>query len=83
MSASAEVIIEREPNKLLIPIRASFDKDGKPAAYLQSGKSFKLVPIEVGQRNDDDIVVVGGLKEGDIVTLESPADAAKRAKKKM
>jgi hypothetical protein len=37
----------------------------------------------VGQRNDDDIVVVGGLKEGDIVTLESPADAAKRAKKKM
>jgi len=44
MSASAEVIIEREPNKLLIPIRASFDKDGKPAAYLQSGKSFKLVP---------------------------------------
>jgi hypothetical protein len=27
--------------------------------------------------------VLGGLKEGDIVTLESPADAAKRAKKKM
>jgi len=83
MSASAEVIIERDPNKLLIPVRASFDKDGKPAAYLQEGKIFKLVPIEVGQRNDDDIVVVSGLKEGDIVTLESPADAAKRAKKKM
>jgi hypothetical protein len=83
MSASAEVIIEKDPHQLLIPIRASFDKDGKPAAYLQTGKSFKLVPIEVGKRNDDDIVVLGGLKEGDIVTLESPADAAKRAKKKM
>jgi multidrug efflux pump subunit AcrA (membrane-fusion protein) len=83
MSASAEVIIQRDPNKLLIPVRSSFDKDGKPAAYLQSGKSFKLVPIEVGQRNDDDIVVLSGLKEGDIVTMESPADAAKRAKKKM
>jgi len=47
------------------------------------GKSFKLVPIEVGQRNDDEIVVTGGLKAGDIVTMESPADAAKRAKKKM
>jgi len=83
MSSSAEVIIEREPNKLLIPVRASFDKDGKPAAYLQLGSSFKLVPITVGQRNDDEIVVRSGLKEGDIVTLESPADAAKRAKKKL
>jgi hypothetical protein len=27
--------------------------------------------------------VTGGLKEGETVTLESPADAAKRAKKKM
>jgi multidrug efflux pump subunit AcrA (membrane-fusion protein) len=83
MSASAEVIIEREPRKLLIPVRASFDKDGKPAAYLQTGSSFKLVPITVGRRNDDEIVVLSGLKEGDIVTLESPADAAKRARKKM
>jgi HlyD family secretion protein len=83
MSASAEVVIEKEPNRLLIPARASFDKDGKPAAYLQVGKSFKLVPIQVGRRNDDDIVVTGGLKEGDIVTLENPADAAKRARKKM
>ena len=82
MSATSEIIIEREPRKLLIPIRASFDKDGKPAAYLQSSTSFQLVPIEVGRRNDDEIVVTKGLKEGDIVTLETPAEAAKRAKKK-
>ena len=83
MSASAEVIVHREANQLLIPVRASFDKDGKPAVYVQEGKSFRVVPIEVGSRNDDDIVVLSGLKEGDIVTLESPAEAAKRAKKKM
>ena len=83
MSASAEVIIERQPNTLLIPARASFDKDGKPAVYVQIGKQFKVRPIEVGRRNDDDIVVTSGLKEGEIVTLESPAEAAKRAKKKM
>jgi HlyD family secretion protein len=83
MSASAEVIIERQPNMLLIPARASFDKDGKPAVYIQNGKNFAVRAIEVGRRNDDDIIVTGGLKEGEIVTLESPADAAKRAKKKM
>jgi multidrug efflux pump subunit AcrA (membrane-fusion protein) len=68
---------------LLIPARASFDKDGKPAVYIQNGKNFAVRAIEVGRRNDDDIIVTGGLKEGEIVTLESPADAAKRAKKKM
>jgi len=83
MSSSAEIIIEREPDRLLIPARSSFDKDGKPAVYVQIGKNFVVRPIQVGRRNDDDIIVTGGLKEGEIVTLESPADAAKRAKKKL
>jgi RND family efflux transporter MFP subunit len=83
MSSTAEIIIERQPNMLLIPSRASFDKDGKPAVYVQQGKDFAIRPIEVGRRNDDDIIVTGGLKEGEIVTLESPAEAAKRAKKKL
>ena len=38
-------------------------------------------PIQVGKQNDEDIIVTGGLKEGEIVTLENPAEAAKRAKK--
>jgi HlyD family secretion protein len=83
MSSTAEIIIEREPNMLLIPARASFDQGGKPAVYVQQGKNFLVRPIEVGRRNDDDIIVTGGLKEGEIVTLESPAEAAKRAKKKL
>jgi multidrug efflux pump subunit AcrA (membrane-fusion protein) len=83
MSASAEIIIERQPGMLLIPVRSSFEKDGKPAVYVQIGKDFVVRPIQVGKRNDEDIIVTGGLREGEIVTLESPADAMKRAKKKL
>jgi HlyD family secretion protein len=83
MSSTAEIIIERQPNQLLIPIRASMDKDGKPAAYVQIGKQFVIRPIQVGERNDEDTIVTSGLKEGETVTLESPADAAKRSKKKL
>jgi len=83
MSASAEIIIERDPNQLLIPVRSSFDKDGKPAVYVQTGQTFQVRRVQIGKRNDDDMVVTGGLKEGEIVTLESPADAVKRAKKKL
>jgi multidrug efflux pump subunit AcrA (membrane-fusion protein) len=50
---------------------------------VQIGKQFVIRPIQVGERNDEDTIVTSGLKEGEIVTLESPADAAKRAKKKL
>jgi HlyD family secretion protein len=83
MSASAEIIIEREPNALLIPSRASFLQKGKPAVYIQKGQAFTTRSIEVGRRNEEDLVVLKGLKEGELVTLESPAEAAKRAKKKL
>lgn len=83
MSASSEIIIQREPSALLIPVRASFVKNGKPAVFVQSGKTFASRPIQVGKRNDDEIVVTGGLKEGDMVTLEDPAESARRAKKKL
>ncbi|MCC7496161.1 MAG: efflux RND transporter periplasmic adaptor subunit [Bryobacterales bacterium] len=81
MSASAEIVLERQANQLLIPIRASFVRNGKPAVYVQSGADFIPRRIEVGRRNDTDIVVLSGLKEGEVVALESPAEAAKRAKK--
>lgn len=83
MSASAEVIIERTPGQLLIPTRASVDKDGKPAAWVQTGKDFAIRNITIGKRNDDDVVVSGGLNEGDMVALENPIEAAKKAKKKI
>jgi HlyD family secretion protein len=81
MSASAEILIESLPNSLLIPSRASFLIDGKPSVYLQQGQKFVTRPIEVGQRNENDIIVLHGLKEGERIALENPAEVAKRAKK--
>ena len=81
MSATAEIIIESQPGMLLIPVRASFVNKGKPAVYVQKGQNFQLRAIEVGKRNDTDIVVLKGLREGETVALENPAEAAKRAKK--
>ncbi|MEO8128065.1 MAG: efflux RND transporter periplasmic adaptor subunit [Bryobacteraceae bacterium] len=81
MSATAEVVIESVPNALLIPVRASFLQKGKPAVYLQKGQQFPIRVIEVGKRNDTDMIVTKGLKEGELVTLENPIEAAKKAKK--
>ena len=81
MSASAEILIESQPNVLLIPAKGSFTEKGKPAVWISKGQGFEMHGIEVGKRNESDIVVLKGLKEGDRIALENPIEAAKRAKK--
>ncbi len=81
MSASAEIVLERESRVLMVPVRASFLSQGKPAVYVQKGQHFELRRIEVGKRNEDDVIVLKGLTEGEVVTLENPFEAAKRARK--
>ena len=82
-TASAEIIVYKQTNTLTIPLQASFDNKGKPVVYVQSGKGFTMRQIQVGRQNEDELVVTGGLKEGDVVALVDPVKAAKQAKKKI
>lgn len=81
MTGSAEIVIENYSKVLLIPARASFLSNGKPAVYVQKGQDFELRRIEVGKRNETDIMVAKGLKPGEVIALENPVEAAKKAKK--
>ncbi len=81
MSATAEIVLESQPDVILIPARASFSKNGKPAVYVQKGDEFVIRSIEIGKRNETDVVVLSGLKPGETVALENPIEAAKKAKK--
>ena len=81
MSASVEIVIESRPNLLMMDARASVMSRGKPSVYIQRGPDFLLIPVEVGARNEKEIIIVKGLKKGDVVALENPIEAAKKAKK--
>ncbi len=83
MSASVDVVIESQPDVLLMPIRASFTQNGKPSAFVQAGELFRPRGIEVGIRNEDDLIVLKGLREGEVVALEDPTEAARKSKKKL
>jgi HlyD family secretion protein len=80
MSVSAEIVVHHEPGVLMVPLRSTFEKDGKPATYVFNKGEFVVRQIQVGKRNDDDIIVTGGLAEGEVVTLESPEESARRAR---
>ncbi|MBM3737313.1 MAG: HlyD family efflux transporter periplasmic adaptor subunit [Acidobacteria bacterium] len=81
MSSSAEVLIESQANALMIPARASFVNRGKPSVWVQRGTGYEVREIEVGKRNENDLVVTKGLKNGETVYLENPVEAARKAKK--
>ncbi len=78
MSASVDIVIESLPDVLMIPIRASFTQMGKPSAFVQEGEQFTPRQIEVGLRNEEDIVVTGGVREGEMVALVDPSAAVKK-----
>jgi HlyD family secretion protein len=81
MSGSAEIIIESVPNAILIPARASHVNKGKPSVWVQRGAGYEIRQIVVSKRNETDMVVTSGLREGETIYLENPVEAAKRAKK--
>jgi multidrug efflux pump subunit AcrA (membrane-fusion protein) len=83
MSASVDIVIESQADALMIPLRASFTQSGKPSAFVQVGDHFLSRLIEVGLRNEEEIVVLKGLRAGEMVALVDPVEAARKAKKKL
>ena len=72
MSATVEVIIDRRPEALVIPAKASFQVDGKPTVFVREGSGFRRQPIEVLARNSTEIVVNDVLAPGEVIALENP-----------
>lgn len=46
-----------------------------------SGGRVSRRAIEVGKRNETDIIVLKGLRDNERIALENPAEAARRARK--
>ena len=73
MSAQTSVIIERIRNVLMVPVHATFQKEGGTFAYVWDGSKFRQQLIEVSRRSGDRVVVAKGLQVGDRVALQDPA----------
>ncbi len=78
MSVTAEVVVERLPQVLVIPAKASFQIDGRPTVFVKNGRRYRAQAIEVQARSANEIVVSGGLDEGDEIALENPDVTGRR-----
>jgi HlyD family secretion protein len=72
MTAQISVVIERIPNVLMVPVHATFQKEGGTFAYVWDGSKFRQRLVEVSRRSGDRVVVSKGLQVGDRVALQDP-----------
>ena len=78
MTASANIVIERKENALLVPSGAVQMQDNQSYVNLLIGDKQQLAPVEIGLSSDTQTEIVSGLSEGDLVitgTISSTAPA--------
>jgi multidrug efflux pump subunit AcrA (membrane-fusion protein) len=74
MTVNNNIIVGNYKDKLLIPLKAIFSKNGKQIVYLKKGGNITEQPIELIAENDQFAAVDQILKEGDVVLLYQPEE---------
>lgn len=78
MSASVEVLLARHVDVLTVPVAAVVEQDGQFFCWVRSGEETQRRKLDLGDSNDQFIVVKGGLSEGEDVVL-NPREYIKAA----
>ncbi|HBB68104.1 MAG: hypothetical protein A2X28_11120 [Elusimicrobia bacterium GWA2_56_46] len=80
MTARIETVMEERKNILKMPISGLFQERGRGFAYLYvPGAAAKKIPVVTGLRNEMDVEVLKGLKEGDQVYSDKPLNIQEEA----
>jgi RND family efflux transporter MFP subunit len=72
MTVSAEIVVERIPDVVFVPLEALFIKEGKSTVYVEKGGAFEPREVTPGAENDNYVIIQSGLSEGERVALVDP-----------
>jgi multidrug efflux pump subunit AcrA (membrane-fusion protein) len=72
MTTSNTIITNKVEDVLMVPIEAIFSKDSISYVYAKSGFSITKKQVELGDSNNQDVIIVKGLTEKDVVYLNKP-----------
>lgn len=74
MSANNDIVIASYTDKLLVPMKAVFSKQGKQIVYLKHGSKITEQEIKLVAENEQFGVVENSIEEGDVVLLYQPEE---------
>jgi multidrug efflux pump subunit AcrA (membrane-fusion protein) len=70
--ADVQIIVEKIPNAVHIPMQAVFEVDGKPVVYVKKGNQFEPRVIKPFKRSENTMTISEGVQPGDVVALADP-----------
>ncbi len=79
--ADIEIIVEKVPNAIHIPVQAVFEKEGKPIVYVKKGDQFEERVIKPLKRSESVMVIADGVQPGELVALANPMGSKADTKK--
>jgi RND family efflux transporter MFP subunit len=78
MNTTVRVVVDREPDVVLIPARAVFEKEGRSVAYVQRSRGgWEERLVQIKRRGQEQLVVLDGVQPGDRVALKDPIPPVK------
>ncbi|MDP4175604.1 MAG: hypothetical protein Q8933_16635, partial [Bacteroidota bacterium] len=72
MTTSNRFIIKEIPNVISLPQEAVFEKNGRKVVYIKRGSTFEEVAVQVGEKNENFIIIKTSLPIGSEVALRDP-----------
>ena len=78
--ADVQIIVDKIPNAVNLPMQAVFEKDGKTIVYLKTAKGFEPRVIKPLKRSETVMTIASGVQPGDVIALADPT--AKKGDKK-
>jgi multidrug efflux pump subunit AcrA (membrane-fusion protein) len=72
MTTSNKILTFERKNVLSVPLESIFSKDSITYVYKKSGFSIDKKQVIIGDSNNDSVIIIEGLSEGDIVYLNKP-----------
>jgi HlyD family secretion protein len=73
LNVRVEITTERKANALVVPRNAVFNREGKPSVLAPEGKRTTVKPVELGLATPEEIEILRGIIDGDLVIL-NPAE---------
>ena len=87
MTAAVKVVVAEHRNVLSVPVAAVVEAENGHLCWVKTSRGIEPRSLELGDSNDEFIVVLGGLNEGDKVLLNprghienNPSDSPKATK---
>jgi len=79
--ADAEVVVERIPDALHIPVQAVFESGENNIVYVWERGQLTPRRVETGRQTETRIAILSGLEEGETISLRPPVDERATPKK--